>query len=60
MKQLIMGLFKTAFKIVETMAPNVAGKWAIKLFLTPMKHKRPAREQKLIQTANTQTVMSLW
>lgn len=40
---------KTGFRITETIAPALAHRWAINLFVQPIKFKRPAREAELIQ-----------
>lgn len=56
MQSTIQRLFQIAFRIVETVAPPLAGKWAIKLFFTPLKHNRPRREEALIKDATIQKV----
>jgi len=56
MQSIIQRLFQIAFRIVETVAPTLAGKWAIKLFFTPLKPKRPRREEALIKDATIQKV----
>lgn len=56
MQSIIHLLFKMAFQIVETIAPSLADKWAIKLFFTPLKHKRPRREEALIKDATIQKI----
>lgn len=56
MQPIIHQLFKFLFTVVETVTPSLAGRWAIKLFFSPFRHKRPPREQKLIQNAAIQNV----
>lgn len=56
MQSTIQRLFQIAFQLVESVAPSLAGKWAIKLFFTPLKHKRPRREEALIKDATTQKI----
>lgn len=37
-------------------APPLAGRWALDLFCTPLRHPEPAREKELLKTAETFTV----
>ena len=51
MQSVILKLFQVWFKVVETILPKIARKWAVKLFFTPMRFKRPAREEAFVQKA---------
>ncbi len=48
---IIHSIFRTFFKIVETLTPNIAKKWAVNLFFTPMRFKRPVHEQEFVKRA---------
>lgn len=46
----------TIFRAVETVSPPLAGKWAVRLFFSPMKYKRPERELAWLKGATIQNV----
>jgi len=50
-QSLIQRAFKSIFRLTEIVAPPLADRWAAKLFVEPMKFKRPAREAALLETA---------
>ncbi|MEZ4682380.1 MAG: alpha/beta fold hydrolase [Caldilineaceae bacterium] len=43
--------YQGAFHLTEVVAPALAHRWAVRLFVHPMKYKRPAREVALLQDA---------
>ncbi len=49
MISLIHSLFRTIFKILEIVLPTIAKKWAVNLFFSPMRFKRPFREEAFIK-----------
>lgn len=52
LQTMIQSTLKTTFGVTEKLAPALAERWAINLFVQPMKFKRPAREAELIQDAH--------
>ena len=52
----LQSLFKTTFKATETIAPQLANKWAIRLFFTPKNHHRPSQEERLLTGARIEKV----
>lgn len=53
---LILKLFRILFKLVETISPALAVKWAIKLWLTPPPHKSSQFERSLMENASKRKV----
>lgn len=53
----IIKIFRIVFKLTEMIAPPLAGRWAIRLFFTPEKPRRPRQEQAFLQNANRQKVL---
>jgi len=51
LQTMLQSTLKTTFGVTEKVAPTLAERWAIKLFVQPMKFKRPVREAELIQDA---------
>lgn len=51
LQTMIQSTLKTTFGVTEKVAPALAERWAINLFVKPMKFKRPVREAELIQDA---------
>ncbi len=51
LQTMLQQAFRTTFHLTETVAPALAQRWAVRLFVHPMKHKRPAREVALLQDA---------
>ena len=51
LQNLMQSGLKAGFRITETIAPPLAHRWAINLFVQPIKFKRPTREAELIQDA---------
>jgi pimeloyl-ACP methyl ester carboxylesterase len=49
-------LFRIWFKIVETLLPGFAGKWAVKLFFSPPKFKTPHREKQYLENATKREI----
>jgi pimeloyl-ACP methyl ester carboxylesterase len=56
MNSIFLRFFQIAFRLVEIVLPALAGKWGIKLFFSPFKHKRPHRETLLLQDAIRQKI----
>jgi pimeloyl-ACP methyl ester carboxylesterase len=50
-QQILQTAFQSTFRLTETIAPPLAYRWAINLFLQPMKFQRPPREVALMQGA---------
>ncbi len=46
--------FQTTFHLTELVAPSLAQRWAFRLFVHPVKFKRPAREVVLLQEATVE------
>ena len=44
-------MFRTTFKTTEMLFPVLAGKWAVRLFFTPRRFKRPHRELNFLKDA---------
>lgn len=57
LQKFIIKAFKVAFKLVETVFPALAGKWAIRLFFTPGKPLRVNGEQQLPENADIQKIL---
>lgn len=57
LQKIIIDVFRTVFKLVETIFPPLAGKWAIRLFFTPGKSLRVKEEQQLIKGADIQKIL---
>ena len=51
LQNLMQSGLKSGFRLTETIAPAIAHRWAINLFVQPIKFKRPPREAALIQDA---------
>jgi len=51
MQSLIHQLLRTFFKTLEIIAPGLARRWAVTLFFTPVKFKRPHRETAFLKKA---------
>lgn len=56
MNSVITFLYKKVFKTTEFLFPALAGKWAARLFTTPIRHKRPEREQLAMESARIEQV----
>jgi len=56
MQAVFIKLFQIWFKVVEVVAPKVAQKWAVDLFFSPMRFKRPFREEEFIKKARVSKV----
>lgn len=54
--KLIQALFKITFKTVELIAPPLASRWAVRLFFSPVRFNRPAREKPLLEKAGIQQI----
>lgn len=57
LSQFIIKIFRTAFKFTEMIAPPLAGRWAIRLFFTPEKSRRPRQEDPFLKSAQRQKVL---
>ncbi len=51
MQNILVKLFQSWFKFLEIVLPPIARKWSVKLFFTPMRFKRPYREEAFQQKA---------
>ncbi|HSF38925.1 MAG TPA: alpha/beta fold hydrolase, partial [Thermoanaerobaculia bacterium] len=49
-------LTQTGLNALGRTVPPLAGRWALDLFCTPMRHAEPAREKELLRTAEAFTV----
>lgn len=54
LQAMLQQAYQGAFHLTETVAPALAHRWAVRLFVHPMKHKRPAREVALLQDATVE------
>ncbi len=55
-QKILLRMFQSAFKLIETLYPGLAEKWAIGLFFKPRKFKRPQREEELLASARIRKV----
>jgi pimeloyl-ACP methyl ester carboxylesterase len=55
-QKIFFQLFRTAFKTTEMLFPVLAGKWAVRLFFTPRKFKRPNRELNFLKDARVSKI----
>ncbi|KAA3610723.1 MAG: alpha/beta fold hydrolase [Calditrichaeota bacterium] len=51
MQVIVLKIFQIWFKLVETVLPVIARKWSVNLFFSPMRFKRPFREEAFVKKA---------